>query len=313
MNESTQLLTRPDKWLKNLSSGRIKLVRSYAVRDDLNVIRNDVLRSFGAWDAHRGASRSKVMNHQGMLFNVVLRLMRRHSAYEYYQGFHEICLVVLEATLWNSRKALEVLEPLAQLRFCHILTEGFASVIPSSLNIIAVILKADGSQVMRDDTPNQPCDVMGRLHICIPWILTWFAHSFDRMDDIFLIYDFLIPQPPWTSLYMCAAGVTLLEQSGIDVSLASHTDIARFGVSTILSEAARLLRVAPAKTVLLHDSELQTLLLKNYTVNIQEQHALNGRAHKLFWAFVVLLMSVSVLLLLSLLKRAFNIIVSEEL
>jgi len=55
----------------------------------------------------------------------------------------------------------------------------------------------------------------------VSWILTWFSHSFKKIQVIQRIFDFLISSPPSSILYMCAALILiskekLLESAGDD-------------------------------------------------------------------------------------------------
>lgn len=54
----------------------------------------------------------------------------------------------------------------------------------------------------------------------VSWILTWFSHSFKKVDVIQRIFDFLISSPPSSILYMCASIILISKEK----LLATATD-----------------------------------------------------------------------------------------
>lgn len=43
----------------------------------------------------------------------------------------------------------------------------------------------------------------------IPWILTWFSHSLENINDICRIWDYLLCSNQNTILYVCAAFIAI--------------------------------------------------------------------------------------------------------
>jgi hypothetical protein len=59
----------------------------------------------------------------------------------------------------------------------------------------------------------------------VSWILTWFSHSFKKVDVIQRIFDFLISSPPSSILYMCAA-LILISKENLLATATDDLDIA---------------------------------------------------------------------------------------
>ena len=46
----------------------------------------------------------------------------------------------------------------------------------------------------------------------ISWVLTWFSHDRDDLEDIFLIFDFCMASHPASTIYLAAAAVLLYRE-----------------------------------------------------------------------------------------------------
>ena len=54
-------------------------------------------------------------------------------------------------------------------------------------------------------------------NFCIPWLLTWFAHSITNLEKVCRIYDYLLSSDAYSIIYVCAGFILgtkelLLEQ-----------------------------------------------------------------------------------------------------
>lgn len=40
---------------------------------------------------------------------------------------------------------------------------------------------------------------------CLPWLLTWFSHTLNDIEQVYRIFDFLLCQQPYFIIYLCAS------------------------------------------------------------------------------------------------------------
>lgn len=206
-----------EDWLSFLNKQRIQSPSSHAPvtpcanelgRADRQTIAVDVRRSSAHWDVHQFMKTSKRVSTRKSLNKLVERVATSIIGFRYYQGIHEICLVVLEVCNGDAEKAFQILVPLLSIHFDHFIEQDFnLCLVPmlESLHYIIEYFSPDLSVVL--DTTGVGC------HFAVSWILTWFAHSVHTFADISSIFTFLMhfsdQKDKSMILYLCAAVVIL--------------------------------------------------------------------------------------------------------
>lgn len=182
-------------------------------RADKQTIAVDVRRSSAHWDIHEFMKTSKRISKRAVLNRLVEDLATTVPGFRYYQGVHEVSLVVLEVCGGDTEKAFRILSRLLDAHFGHFIRTDFHSSLVPMLDGLHYIL-GHFSPDLRDvlDQAGAGC------HFAVPWILTWFAHSLRSFGDITTIYTFLLESSVHgdesTILYLCAA-VAISEKSVI--------------------------------------------------------------------------------------------------
>lgn len=175
-------------------------------RADRQTISVDVRRSSAHWDIHRYMKTSTRISKRKVLNGLVEDLATSISGFRYYQGIHEVCLVVLEVCEGDPDNSYDILVPLLNSHFSHFIKHDFNSCLLPMLDALRLIIGHFSPDVMDVlDTTGVGC------HFAVPWILTWFAHSVHVFKDISSIFTFLIHFSDGTDktmiLYLCAAVV----------------------------------------------------------------------------------------------------------
>lgn len=183
--------------------------RSVLTDSDRHVIALDVSRTAAHWDIHQYLSISKRIAKRKLLSALLLKLGTVHENFGYYQGLHEVGLVILEVCDCNLSEALPLLS-----RF---VSGYFGAFVQSDFNTSLLPMLAAVEYLVRLHNPELAIAIEqsgGYFHYAIPWILTWFSHSLWKFTDICQTFNFFIVQGPCTPIYFCAA-ITLLDSRRI--------------------------------------------------------------------------------------------------
>ncbi len=175
-------------------------------------------------------------------------------------------MVVLEGVQWKRSRMLEcrmLLDRMAQSLLRHIFVDDLGVVVEISFGCIQrILVEADS----RFAATLSDTNLVTSLHFAIPWLLTLFAHSLKEFHDVLYIYDYLIGKPPYVSLYVSAAAIALIADTGVeDITLINHMDLNCIPVRQLIEECNRLLVTVPASRAL-RGSE--SMWLKHYGLNL---------------------------------------------
>ena len=202
-----------NSWTHHLPRASVRRSGSGVSRSDIQTIAVDVKRSSAHWDVHQSLKIAKRVKKRKLLVDLIETLAESIHGFRYYQGVHEICLVVLELTNGNVDAAFDVLHPLLVCHFGHFIRRDFnQSLVPMLSALEHLMQRLDPELALVLDS----CGV--GYYFAVPWILTWFAHSLNSFGSICSIFDFLIAWPRSHDramiLYLCAA-VTILNRKDI--------------------------------------------------------------------------------------------------
>jgi hypothetical protein len=100
-------------------------------RADKQTIAVDVRRSSAHWDIHEFMKTSKRISKRAVLNRLVEDLATTVPGFRYYQGVHEVSLVVLEVCGGDTERAFRILSSLLDAHFGHFIRNDFqSSIIP---------------------------------------------------------------------------------------------------------------------------------------------------------------------------------------
>ncbi|KNE63382.1 hypothetical protein AMAG_08516 [Allomyces macrogynus ATCC 38327] len=163
-------------------------------------VRKDVHRSFvhfsDVWrdpsDEQGGRPRLQAQLHR-MLITVLAKFPFLH----YYQGFHDICTVLL--LVLGEHVATHALQVLA-LYFLRDAMHRSNDPALAQMRIILPILKHENKAVfdLFQDVELEP-------HFCFGWVTTWFAAIVRSFDDVCRLFDLFLSCNPILPVYLAAA------------------------------------------------------------------------------------------------------------
>ena len=197
-----------NKWMGSLSD-HVESSRSISISEhDIRVIEVDVSRCAAHWDIHRHLSISKRVTKRRQLKNLIQLTGQSVKGFRYYQGLHEVALVILEISGDDVLKSLDLLQRIVKEVFMQfVLVDFHLSLLP--------MLQAIEFLVSKENIELYECIAMsgGQYHFAVPWILTWFAHSLDKFSEICFVFSFLIESSTKHDrsmiIYLCTAVILL--------------------------------------------------------------------------------------------------------
>ncbi|RYG50577.1 hypothetical protein EON67_05020, partial [archaeon] len=115
----------------------------------------------------------------------------------YYQGAHDIASVLLLQL--GAKQAAVVMDALVESHLAGFVRPTMAC--PDGLVQVTLYLLArlDAGLMAHFQAADMP------LHFCLPWIITWFAHSIDNMDMCARFFDLFISTHPLMPVYVCVS------------------------------------------------------------------------------------------------------------
>lgn len=170
-------------------------------RHDMTVMAADVSRSAAFWDIHKHLKIAQRAKRRKFLASLLKRVSETLPGFRYYQGIHDVCLVVCECVHYDMDKALPMLRALLHAHFDRMMRDDFSE---SLLPLIEEL-----QNVIRQDDPELHMVIQESgfgYHFAIPWLLTWFSHSVESFQDVCAIFDFLLHANSRDApLLLCAA------------------------------------------------------------------------------------------------------------
>lgn len=124
---------------------------------------------------------------QDELTPLIVRVLWEDDSYNYYQGFHDVCLTAL-LVMGDSAKALPLCRALAARGpFGAYLTGTLEQTALAEIQLVYVLLKQTDPELEYYSRRAQ----LGSL-FALSWPLTWFAHSLDSYESVVRLYDFFL-------------------------------------------------------------------------------------------------------------------------
>lgn len=200
---------------------------------DSRQIELDVARSYGG-ALHGSEKRSKLKTFLRSFFAARPDL-------HYYQGFHDVCIVVLYVTEE---------QPLLQHRICENICDNFLlrDALHTDFTKVEALSRCVGELVKLADP------TIGRLLESIPsfWsvsmLITWFAHDIPDIEAKARVFDAVLASPTYFPIYLAAALPLLpnVREALVNAETESFHDVLRNAAKQIDSivEADQLIRTA---------------------------------------------------------------------
>jgi hypothetical protein len=137
-------------------------------------------------------------NMRGALERVINGVIASKEGVHYYQGFSDICSVLL--LLLGERDAFQVAVKLSQ----SYLRDFMTPTLGEAMNVLALLLPLLHCVDDQVATILQSFDTP-IMAFALPWILTWFSHSIDNVTICARIYDVLLSHSPLLPVYISVA------------------------------------------------------------------------------------------------------------
>jgi hypothetical protein len=122
-----------------------------------------------------------------------------HPNLHYFQGYHDICGVLLIVCNYDCQEAFRLIEKVSLVHIRDSHRVDLDAVI-SVLNMIFPLVELADSEL---HTFLSESGVQSFL--ALPWVLTWLAHNIERFEDICRVFDFLICSHPLMCMYLSAS------------------------------------------------------------------------------------------------------------
>lgn len=136
---------------------------------------------------------------QTELIPLIVRVLSVNPRFNYYQGFHDICLTVL--LVCGEKDALRICTSLAKTgSFNNYLLKTLERSVVRELDLLYVILSRVEPQLERVMRSVELGTMFG-----LSWPLTWFSHSLKQYQQIVRLFDVLLASSPLLPIYISSA------------------------------------------------------------------------------------------------------------
>jgi hypothetical protein len=131
------------------------------------------------------------------LRNVINSLLAKHEDLNYYQGYHDIASVFI--MIFDEKCAFALLERISRYYIHFIMENDLMSVSGLLLKMIPLIGMIDTNVYeFLINSSAQP-------YFALSWVITWFSHSIETMNEISRLFDFFLASHPLMPFYFSIA------------------------------------------------------------------------------------------------------------
>ena len=185
---------------------------------DAHVISEDVRRSVAFWDIHQHMKPSKRIQKRRRLALTIKGVAGSLAEFRYYQGLHDVCLVMLEVAKDNVNEAVRFSNFILRNAFLHLMQTDFTSSLLPTVEQVKEIVRREDSQ-LSEIVEKSPTG----YYVVIPWILTWFSHSVVSFDDLCRIFAFLAMARDRDTVSLLCASILICNRHNFEKA-ASESD-----------------------------------------------------------------------------------------
>ncbi|KAF2356793.1 Rab-GTPase-TBC domain [Trinorchestia longiramus] len=136
------------------------------------------------------------------LIRVIMTVLQRNPLFHYYQGYHDVGITFL--LVCGEQTAVQLLEELSLTHLREFLQPTMERTQRWLTYIYPMIAAESPALYAHMDQSG-----VGTM-FCLPWLITWYAHSLSQYRHVVRLYDFLLASPPLMPMYV--AGVILLQR-----------------------------------------------------------------------------------------------------
>lgn len=180
------------------------------------------------------------------LTTLIIRVLMKHPDLHYYQGFHDVAITFL--LVMGEDVGFELVEKLAVTHLCDFMRPTMEKTTYYLTYLYPILKRKDPKlhQFLIDSG-------VGTV-FCLPWLITWFAHTLSDYRNVVRLYDFFLATPYLMPMYIAAA-IVLKKKEDI---LSGECDMAM--QHFILSQVPDTL---PFEEILIEANELHNLYPPN--------------------------------------------------
>jgi hypothetical protein len=153
------------------------------------------------------------------LARILRCLFLAHPQLHYYQGLHDIALVLL-LVFADERVAFAALERLALHQLRDALHESLTEIC-ATLDLLVPLVRAEDPELGEHltDAHRDAADAGGRMRpiFALPWVLTWFAHSIESREQQLVVMDYLLSSHPLAPVYLSAGILCTVRESLLEL------------------------------------------------------------------------------------------------
>ncbi|KRY58214.1 TBC1 domain family member 20 [Trichinella britovi] len=135
--------------------------------------------------------------YQQVLCRIIVNILIENPSFQYFQGFHDVCLTVLLAV--SETHALAVCDHLAKTAFRSFLEKPLGNAIEKLELILKIVREIDVEVYEFFETHSS------KAEFAVSWILTWYAHVIRDHEQLFRLYDYFLASDEHMPIYMAAA------------------------------------------------------------------------------------------------------------
>ncbi|XP_019905849.1 TBC1 domain family member 20 [Esox lucius] len=183
---------------------------------DFNQVLLDVRRSMKRFPKGMRADTRQVL--QEKLIDIILVILQKNPALNYYQGYHDIVVTFLLVV--GERLAIAMVETLSK----HHLRDFMDPTMDSTKHILNYLFP------ILEEVDPELHDFMLRSEVgsvfALSWLITWYGHVLSEFRHILRLYDFFLASHPLMPIYFAAVIVLhrekVVKRTECDMAMVHH-------------------------------------------------------------------------------------------
>ncbi|KAF7233477.1 hypothetical protein EG68_09469 [Paragonimus skrjabini miyazakii] len=195
---------------------------------------------------------------RAVMMRLTVSLLLDNPQLHYYQGFHDICYIFL--SVLGENDARSVLNKILPQRFSLFMEASMDSTVDYMQLIFALL------GYLRPALTENLEQVGLGPHFALAWIVTWFAHVLQEMDDVRRLFDLFLATDPLMLIYLSVAIIIRsdeeVQSTTADFGMLHHTLLRlpkKHPVEELVRNSVRLYSTVPPDLLLTLGKQRQAL------------------------------------------------------
>ncbi|KAA3678075.1 integrin alpha FG-GAP repeat containing protein 1 [Paragonimus westermani] len=195
---------------------------------------------------------------RAVMMRLTVSLLLDNPHLHYYQGFHDICYIFL--SVLGENEARSVLNRILPQRFSLFMEASMDSTVDYMQLIFALL------GYLRPTLTENLEQVGLGPHFALAWIVTWFAHVLQEMDDVRRLFDLFLATDPLMLIYLSVAIIIRsdeeVQSTTADFGMLHHTLLRlpkKHPVEELVRNSVRLYSTVPPDLLLTLGKQRQAL------------------------------------------------------